>query len=761
MNKRGFTLIELLTVIIVIAIIMALVFPNALKMKKNNDGKICEQYKNMMIEYAKVNEKKDEDYIDLIDLEELEEVKKYCDGYVVIDRSAQLPVYHAYISCDNGCKDDEFAEYEGGSKGVLLKANDLSMTYGDSPPSLEYTISSISSQESFTVSPLNSAVTYTIQDYQGHTVNINSSSPAGTYTIIPSATVKPNYRLTTKNGTLIINPKKCESPSNVVVGNDGTVTWTSSSNCNSSIHQVKVGNGNWEEASSGTNKKSAIISDIGERTVYVKALPPNTNYSESDSGTGTKMVYNVSLPHDSSISSVTGMGNYIDGSQATVQATANNGYNFDGWYNGTTKLSSNNPYTFTVSNETSYTPKGAGNSYTLNYVDNLFVAKAQLSYGVTVSYSDSNSYLTLDGLGTATYFIGNLWNLERRTFASEDKYQITIKYISGSYTRKKNSSESPFFVFEITNGSGSLYDDRTTAPKTYKMIELPTSGEVTDIYEIPDSRVSTATGIRYRLYQATASNIKFDDYKVQVIVTKVHSDNVTYGSNYGELDTTSKVGFTFLGWYTGLTDGNEITSESINNIIGDQTLYAHYYYHKLHIRYKSWCHNVISWCGNSGTGYSMDSSCYALKNGDRVISSYGYGQDAGYKNGLMNWNNASYICFNRSGQNGVEATDKEWKSVDTGKTYSMSDIYTAASISTSEGCDLKTVDDCMVTLKVNWMSGSGSSSSGSTCCPNGGTYYSGYCYSSGTSGLLWQECSGSGVYYVNGVCYKSRYVNSC
>ena len=101
MNKRGFTLIELLATIVIIAIIMALVFPAALKIRKNNEGKICDEYRNMMIEYARVSSKRNQDYIDLIELDELDQVKKDCDGYVVIDRTKELPTYKAIISYPN------------------------------------------------------------------------------------------------------------------------------------------------------------------------------------------------------------------------------------------------------------------------------------------------------------------------------------------------------------------------------------------------------------------------------------------------------------------------------------------------------------------------------------------------------------------------------------------------------------------------------------------------------------------------------------
>ena len=115
MNRKGFTLIELLATIVIIAIIMSLVFPAASKMKKDNEGKICDEYHKMMIEYARVNKKNNEDYIDLNELDELNKVKSDCDGYVIIDHTINPVSYKAYISCNNGCVDEDFLKYKRGS----------------------------------------------------------------------------------------------------------------------------------------------------------------------------------------------------------------------------------------------------------------------------------------------------------------------------------------------------------------------------------------------------------------------------------------------------------------------------------------------------------------------------------------------------------------------------------------------------------------------------------------------------------------------
>ena len=54
---------------------------------------------------------------------------------------------------------------------------------------------------------------------------------------------------------------------------------------------------------------------------------------------------------------VAGGGKYRSGKTCTLTATANAGYVFDGWYEGSTKLSSNTSYSFTVSSNRTITGK--------------------------------------------------------------------------------------------------------------------------------------------------------------------------------------------------------------------------------------------------------------------------------------------------------------------------------------------------------------------------------------------------------------------
>ena len=56
----------------------------------------------------------------------------------------------------------------------------------------------------------------------------------------------------------------------------------------------------------------------------------------------------------------------------------------------------------------------------------------------------------------------------------------------------------------------------------------------------------------------------------------VTSKTVTYDSAYGELPNPTLRGWTFNGWFTSPTGGNQVTASTIYRIAGNSTLYAHW-----------------------------------------------------------------------------------------------------------------------------------------------------------------------------------------
>ena len=67
--------------------------------------------------------------------------------------------------------------------------------------------------------------------------------------------------------------------------------------------------------------------------------------------------------------------------------------------------------------------------------------------------------------------------------------------------------------------------------------------------------------------------------------TNSPSKQVTYQGVYGDLETPVRTGYTFNGWFTAKTGGNEINKDTKVEITSNQTIYAHWTANRYNIKY--------------------------------------------------------------------------------------------------------------------------------------------------------------------------------
>lgn len=263
------------------------------------------------------------------------------------------------------------------------------------------------------------------------------------------------------------------------------------------------------------------------------------------------------------------------GANATVVATPKAAYNFAGWYNGTTKVSSNASYTFAVT---------ANISLTAKFTIKTFTTTTANSTGGTASVNKSSVEYGGSAIWTATPSTG--YNFSKWSNGSTAN-PLTVSNITA------NTHITPVFVlksYTVTwnpNG-GSVSPTSTTKTHGSTLGTLPTPTRAADVQytytfkgwftaatggtQVSASTTVTRNVTYYAQWTATPRsytatfNGNGGGTPSPSIITK------TYGSELGTLPTCSRTGYTFLGWYTASSGGMKISSAT--KITGTVTYYA-------------------------------------------------------------------------------------------------------------------------------------------------------------------------------------------
>jgi uncharacterized repeat protein (TIGR02543 family) len=162
--------------------------------------------------------------------------------------------------------------------------------------------------------------------------------------------------------------------------------------------------------------------------------------------------YNVVLTsEDTTRGSVGGAGSYDCGSSVSIEATPEQGYSFAGWYNGTTLVSAENPYSFTMPySDLSYVAKFSVNSYQVTLGGD--VTKGSFSGGGTYSYKQSVSLSATANTGYS--FVG--WYDGEALVSSSNPYSFAMPYNDLNYTAKFSANN-----YKVTLSSSEVVGTAT------------------------------------------------------------------------------------------------------------------------------------------------------------------------------------------------------------------------------------------------------------------------------------------------------------
>jgi len=246
---------------------------------------------------------------------------------------------------------------------------------------------------------------------------------------------------------------------------------------------------------------------------------------------------------------------------------------------------------------------GAGNEPTKEWCDrnisyygtdvNNIITTGSFTNSTVTGWSTSSSSVSNTIKGTVTsdgLYIDNSgdWNYYHTSFITNHIYYARAQ-------NKMSSVESGAFNFRIRNADGG-YNYAVTnniVSNDYKLLSIYWTSDGTDSavqFGNPTSTILSGYtknvmlidltemfGVghepsqewcdKYLSYFTTTSN--FSKMSVSIVDRK-------FGSAYAPMPTATMGGYVLKGWYTGVTDGEEILASSIVDKVVDHTLYAHW-----------------------------------------------------------------------------------------------------------------------------------------------------------------------------------------
>jgi uncharacterized repeat protein (TIGR02543 family) len=274
------------------------------------------------------------------------------------------------------------------------------------------------------------------------------------------------------------------------------------------------------------------------------------------------------------------------GKNATVTASRKTGYKFNGWYNGSTKVTSTNPYTFaptanitltakwainTVSDTVKISPSGGG-TVSPNPVTGQ--ENTEISTTATPATGYNFKYWRYNNLSASGGYSQNAINPMRITITG--KRDITAVFELKSYTVTWNANGgtvSPASVSK-THGStlGTLPTPTRVAAAEYSYTFAGWFTAASGGTQISTTTTVTGNVTYYAHWTATKRSYTATFNGNGGSTPSPSSITKEYNVALGTLPTCTRTGYTFLGWYTASSGGTKISTTTV--VTKDITYYA-------------------------------------------------------------------------------------------------------------------------------------------------------------------------------------------
>lgn len=479
------------------------------------------------------------------------------------------------------------------SAGNVITSKSFTVTVNKASPSLSFSSSSI--YKTYGDSGFNNTLYKTTDgalSYSSSNQNVamvNSSTGyvtvigAGSCSITVKSAVGNNYYSGSASYTLTVN-KATPSMSfaydvvnktngdnsftNYLTTNtDGTVTYSSS---NTNVATVN---------SSGV----VTIRGAGQCTITASASS-GANYT-SKSVSYILKVENATCTvtfHANGGSVSTGSKSVTYGSvYGTLPIPTRTGYSFSGWYtsaSGGTQVTNSTTVSIT-SGHTLYAhwTQNPASTYTVTFNangGNCTIASKNVTYG--------NTYGTLPTPTRTGYSFAGWYT--SASGGSRVMSSMTVS-LAGNQTLYAHWTANTYAVtFDANGGSCSTASKSVTNGSTYGTLPIPirTGYSFAGWYTSTSGggHVTSSTTVSLTSNQTLYALWTVDTY---IVIFNANGGNcttvsksITYGSIYGTLPTPTRTGYSFSGWYTTATGGNQVTNSTKANITSNRTLYAHW-----------------------------------------------------------------------------------------------------------------------------------------------------------------------------------------
>lgn len=268
-----------------------------------------------------------------------------------------------------------------------------------------------------------------------------------------------------------------------------------------------------------------------------------------------------------------------EGTALTFIATENDGYSFDGWYAGETKVSNEDVYSLTLTGDVSLVAKYSVLSYTLTFdtEDVLCGTVSALSYesGDSVSYGD---IVELSAVAKQGYeFLG--WYMGETKFSSNAELSfemlardvtLVAKFMPRFYTLIYGANDSDFGsceVYKVIEGIQESEPVVSSSTISYGMpLKAIATAEVGYIFTgwfIDGEDVAVSTDLVYEFtmpYEARTLEARFESATFNLGFSTENQDKgtVTGSVNNGSLviygttvtlTASPVIGYKFIGWF--------------------------------------------------------------------------------------------------------------------------------------------------------------------------------------------------------------------